>query len=721
MNSRVSVFVVSLVLSACGASLPPPENLPTVDAGALSDADAGVVVDDPGVDAGTMSSDAGEDAGTTTPDAGDDAGTMIDDAGTTTADAGYDAGTTISDAGTTTFDAGTMPYDGGVIGVEIGDGGVCSATSPRGSANFTGTTVGRPNTFALAKTSVLDGCNGRESHPGPDAVYRFTVPPGQVLAASVQSLTGDGSMSNPLYDPVAYVVEPPAWNCFIQNQTSTWAQCAAWSDASVMNAAALAGADGVEWTNLTARPVEVFLVIDSLRTTAPVGLDLDANGAADFWVTGAGAFSVTATLTPKPAVPANDTCMGATPLAAGITTGTTVSANADLTFDVSSDGCLTVSESQELGDVFYSATINPGQRFTVRASSPVADQTVAINVFNDICDEVRACKYATSRTGDPAVAFWDNTGTSPLTVMIQVFTMNGQTPGAPFALDSQFVPIPSGPANDTCTGAVVLTPGATPTAGTTVGAARDLTFASNNTCFDVTAQQDVFYSVVLPPQQRLVVTASTAELNAFIDVNTFVGACMNVASCTVGASSGTTPARVIRDNKTAAAQTVMVQVASNTSGAVGATFSVGATVSAIPAPPSNDTCAAAAVLMPGTTTQGTFVGSASHSPLTANATGCAGRRTLADVFYALTVPAGATATVTVTPPSGLDTAINITASSSSCSGVNTCVASNDRGYSGEVDSATYRNTSGSARTVLVQVLAYNGAEDTFSISAVITP
>lgn len=703
VSLRVSVFVVSFVLSACGASLPPPGNLPG-DAGAQGDADAGQVVAD---DAGTMSSDAGEDAGTTTPDAGDDAGTATLDAGTMP----FDAGST------------TMPYDAGIGdgGIELGDGGVCSATSPRGSANFIGTTVGRPNTFALAKTSVLDGCNGREAHPGPDAVYRFTVPPGQVLAASVQSLTGDGSMTNPLYDPVVYVVEPPAWNCFVQNQTSTWAQCAAWSEAPAMNAAALAGADRVEWTNLGARPVEVFLVIDSLRSTAPTGLDLDSNGAPDFWVTGSGAFSVTATLTPKPAAPANDTCAGAVPLIAGSTTGTTVSANSDLTFDVSADGCLTVSEDQELGDVFYSATINPGQRFIVQASSPVADQNVGINLFNDICNEVLACKYATSRPGDPAVAFWDNTGTSPLTVMIQVFTMNGQTPGALFTLDSQFVPIPAGPANDTCSGAVVLTPGAPPTAGTTVGAAEDLTYASNNTCFDVTHQQDVFYSVVLPPQQRLVVTASTAEPNAFLDVNTFLGACLNVASCTVGASSGTAPARAIRDNKTANAQTVMVQVASNTSGAVGATFSVGAAVSAIPAPPANDTCAAATVLTPGTTAQGTFVGSASHSPLTANATQCAGRRTLADVFYALTVPAGATATVTVTPPAGLDTAINITQSSTSCSGVGTCVGRDDRGYSGEADIATYRNTGNSARTVLVQVLAYNGAEDTFSISAVITP
>lgn len=676
--NRVSLgVVVSLLLSACGSSVPPP--LPEMGNPSTGDAGAQIEVD------------AGHDAGLITAE-----------------DAGVDSGT---------------PYDAGIedAGVEVGDGGVCSATSPRGTANFTGTTVGRSSTFELAKTPARDGCNGTEAHPGPDAVYRFTVPPRQVLSVSVQSLTGDGSTASPLYDPVAYLVEPPTWNCFIQNQTSTWAECSAWSAEPAMNAAALRGADALQWTNLDPRPVEVFLVIDSLRAATPAALDLDQDGTPEFWVTGAGEFSVTATLAPMPNAPANDTCMGAIPLAAGVTTGTTVSANADLTFDVSADGCLSVSESQDIGDVFYSATINPGQRFIVSASSPVADQTVAINLFNDICEEVRACKYGASRPGDPAVAFWDNTGSSPLTIFVQVFTMNGQTPGAAFTLDSQFVTIPSGPANDTCAGAVLLTPGAAPTAGTTVGAVEDLTFASNNTCFDLTHQQDVFYSVVLPPQQRLVVTAQTPDPIAQLDVNTFLGACMNVASCTVGATTATAPARAIRDNKTAAAQTVMVQVASNTTGAVGTAFTVGATVGAIPAPPANDTCSAAVALTPGATAQGTFVGAAAHSPLTANAMQCAGRRSLADVFYELTVPAGATATVTVTPPPGLDTAINIMGSANTCSGVNSCVGRDDRGYSGEVDVATWRNAGGNARTVLVQVLAYNGAEDTFSISAVITP
>ena len=165
----------------------------------------------------------------------------------------------------------------------------------------------------------------------------------------------------------------------------------------------------------------------------------------------------------------------------------------------------------------------------------------------------------------------------------------------------------------------------------------------------------------------------------------------------------------------------MVQVSSLDNGALGAAFSIGATLGALPVAPSNDTCAAAPALVPATTVQGTFVGSNSNTPLAQIATQCAGSRTQADVFYSLTIPAGSTATVTVTPVAGLDTAINIISSAATCSNVLACVAKDDRGSPGQADIVSYRNNGASTRTVLVQVLAFDGAEDTFSINAVLSP
>jgi hypothetical protein len=648
----------------------------------------------------------------TEPPADLDGGTQLTttDAGQPEPDAGLDAGHT-PDAGL------VVATDGGTL---LGASS-CSASTPAGTSSFVSTTVGLPNTFHTAKTTSLGGCNGTEPHPGADTVFRFTVPPRQVITVAVQSLTGDGSQNAPLFDPVAYLVEPPDFNCTVQNHTSSWASCSSWSDASSQTPAALRGADALTWTNLSLRPVDVYVVIDSLRPRAPQALDLNQDGTSDFWVKGEGDFAVAMSTAPMPAAPTNDTCTGAIALTAGTLTGTTVSANSDLTFDVSADGCLTVSESQELGDVFYTATINPGQRLLLKATALTAEQTVAVNLFNDICHEVLVCKYDASPAPSPATAFWDNRGSTPLTIFIQVFTMNGQQAGGAFTLETRFDPIPSAPGNDTCSTATPLVAGNTLPNETTVGAAANLTFAQPNTCNDLTTQHDVFYSLTLPAQQRLVVTASTPDTDARLDLNLFTGACTNVASCKSGGSTANAPARAIRDNRGSTPELVMVQVSSLDSGAVGAPFSIGATLAPIPAAPANDVCGAALPLTPSTTTQGTFVGSAANSPLASGASQCSGRRTLADVFYSLTIPALSTATFTVTPVAGLDTAINILSSATACSGVSTCVGTDDRGYSGEADIASYRNTSNNPRTVLVQVMAFGGAEDTFSVNAVISP
>lgn len=130
-----------------------------------------------------------------------------------------------------------------------------------------------------------------------------------------------------------------------------------------------------------------------------------------------------------------------------------------------------------------------------------------------------------------------------------------------------------------------------------------------------------------------------------------------------------------------------------------------------------------AVLVANTLTNGTTTSATPNMGFfgTGASTTCSGSGSAkTDVYYSLEIPAGKTATITVTPGGmTMDTLINVIEPLTMCAGVTACIADDDTGFGGEDDIATYANTGTATKTVLVQVATWSNFEGDFTIRAAI--
>jgi hypothetical protein len=533
-------------------------------------------------------------------------------------------------------------------------------------------------------------------------------------------------MGMPIFDPAIYLVASPPTNCATAlADGGVQATCIAESADPFDSAADLLAPETLTWRNSTTSATDVYLVVESGWDPVTSQTDADGDGTDDTWVIGQGDYTVTVVVTPLPPVPANDTCANAAalPTMGTATNGTTQGANADITFDASSD-CV---DTTGLGDVFYSVSIPAGQRLTVAATTQAANTAIGINVFEGACTNVVTCRSASQQTsGMAATTTYDNRGTAPITVLVEVATLDDAGNGADFSLTATVAALPPPPGNDTCAAPAALTP-ATSTPGTIAGSSADMFLGTAATGCEAgqggAPMKDVFYTLAVPAGQRATISVDPdALIDAVLNVTDSPSTCTAVAACVGGADSGGTddPERVIYDNITGAAVTLLIQVGSYDSEE--GTFSIQATVGAIPPPPANDVCAAPQALTSGMATTGTTVSATTSTLFTGASATCEASTTpKKDVFYSLVVPPTKMATIVVTPAAAMDVFINVVDSTLGCTGVGACLSGADNGFDGDAETATYTNSGAANQTVLIQVGAWDGVEDTFSITATVTP
>lgn len=436
---NIALIALGLVLSGCPSGECTGEACVGTDAGEQTDAGR------PLVDAGTG------DAG------GSDAGTMHDAGGS---DAGVDAGEEMD--GGEALDAGALI-----------PGDTCDLAQVLGLSVYSDTT-------ALAHDN-LPGCMPAGDAPGPELVYRVTVPPNERLLARVVPPTM--ASSTILFDPSIYLIEAanmcrPGPNGLLD--------CAAFADNASFNAP-----EQVTYVNHGSTPKDVFVVIDS-----PI--------AADDWLTGVskgGPFSLEVSFGPAPA---GDDCATATTLLPGNT------ATAQSLFGFSDDVADSNSVCAALApapDRVYSVPVPAGQQLVITMGGFSQQQAwTRASIFHSLasCGAGSTCASTQEFFAmSSQAARWVNTSSATVNALVVVEASN---PLLQFNITAAVrAPLP----DDTCANPTPLTPGPT-TMGTLVGYSNDFETprAVGGSCFGYSRGADRMYSLSVPPGQRGTLTVT---------------------------------------------------------------------------------------------------------------------------------------------------------------------------------------------------------------------
>lgn len=238
------------------------------------------------------------------------------------------------------------------------------------------------------------------------------------------------------------------------------------------------------------------------------------------WV--AGSFTTSAT------PPANDDCVGAVMLtvnpdyACGVTTsGTTVSATA------STETAPTCGATGTNDDVWFKfIATNTAHRIVLSNVSGSTDMAMAAysgscgSLVQVLCSDPNTMDLTGLIVGQEyKVRVWTYTSTATTTATFNICV------GTP----------PPPPANDNCSGAILLTPGATfaqnPLTATTVGATLT-TDATATTACQTTRYADTWYSVVVPASGSITIETATTAGTAVTDtvMGVYTGSCGSLVS-----------------------------------------------------------------------------------------------------------------------------------------------------------------------------------------------
>jgi hypothetical protein len=252
------------------------------------------------------------------------------------------------------------------------------------------------------------------------------------------------------------------------------------------------------------------------------------------------------------------------------------------------------------------------------------------------------------------------------------------------------------PANDTCATATMI--GVGTFTGTTLGAVND--YGDGTMCANADGG-DVVYAIDVPAGNVLSVSVTTSD-------GTF-----DPSISLVDASCGGTPRVCLDGDDTGLASAVNVAEYNNTTGAtvrilavvdtyddatLGGEFDLTASLTA---PSSNDTCATATPVSSGASIDGNTLGASNDYTSGTNCSGTSGP----DVVYALDVPAGQRATVTVRGTGSFDPSINLLAGpAATCGGTPfDCIDGDDSGSASTTNTVVWTNETGSDTTVYAVV------------------
>jgi hypothetical protein len=139
-------------------------------------------------------------------------------------------------------------------------------------------------------------------------------------------------------------------------------------------------------------------------------------------------------------------------------------------------------------------------------------------------------------------------------------------------------------------------------------------------------------------------------------------------------------------------------------------------------PVPGDSCRAPVALSSGSPQTGTTIGFMNDFDVTepsACGSALSGGYTAPDVVYSLTVPAGATLTVTVTPAASWD--VGLILLGNCAAGAASCLEASDQGNAGAAETVVYAVNGSSAETVFVVVDGWTESEaGSFTLTAQLT-
>lgn len=326
-------------------------------------------------------------------------------------------------------------------------------------------------------------------------------------------------------------------------------------------------------------------------------------------------------------------------------------------------------------------------------------------------------------------------GVGPGSYWLMVDTPNGVAAlsRTDYDLSVKFMGMPS---NDTCTGAIDVTPTGTTTRttmGDTTFAANDTTLSSSSSssaCYAATLNflplsgKDVMYSVVVPARKRLTATVtptSAASWHPGIWLSTACAA-GGEFSCVASAASSTAPGpQTVSWTNVATSDRTMYVIVDSTQDA--GAFTLATSFTDGPAAPPNDTCSGAIALdltsglatISSATTEG--ASDDYHPGVQLTSAACKDTSAYyngADVVYSAVVPAGKRLSVTAYPVGQFNPALWI---SDTC-GPNaeaTCLAARDG--DGTRENVVWTNTGTADKPVTIHVDAQDPVGGAFSLSA----
>lgn len=438
-------------------------------------------------------------------------------------------------------DAGGLDDAVALDGAVAFDGGTgCGEVLVAHTATLQGTTRGRPNRLDWLSYWDREEWN---RYPGPEQVFRLTVPPRSRVVVTTTG-AGEGTFDRPHFEPTTALLTSDSCGAGVTPR------CLAASTGAVEFEP-----DVVAWSNGAETSVEVLLSVDSIWQDGVTGIDTDGG----LWVTNVGDFVATVTTTPLEPAPAHDRCVAPAPLAEGLSAGTTVGAVGG---DVVYSPGVNCGKTQDASDVFYSASVPPGQRLTVEATPTTPGVGLMLSLFAGPCGAVEGCDVLVFATVPGLVERrFDNLGTAAQGVAVRVATMHvvetsttsgtifstlrppAVDPAAPsgaFSLTTTIAPIPPPPPNDACAAPQPLVVG-TVTSATLMSAHPTSVGASGlERCSALDPSMlDVYFVVDVPPAQSATFTVTpSSRLDLVVDVLDSAASCENLTRCAASSSSG---------------------------------------------------------------------------------------------------------------------------------------------------------------------------------------
>ncbi len=591
-------------------------------------------------------------------------------------DGGYDAGN----------DAGMMPGDGGHDAGTTPDAGYDAGTDasmPGDASVDSGTDASMPG-----DASVDAGSDGGSTSPvsgmcsAPVVVTDGTMLTGQDVSVGSDDLSSDcrSSASGP---NVYYQLTIPAGEAAIVVVTPDSSldatirvldSCLATSCLSSVDSHAGGGAETLSYYNGGTADQTVILAVGAYLSSSVGTFSMQVTFVAP---TGNGACSAATTVTPGTPLTGQDVTMGV----------------ADLSGD-----CLTYANGPNL---FYEVTVPNGMVMTAVAT-PDSSMDATIRLL-DSCSAT-SCMAAVNDgyTGDPESLRYANTTGSDQTLILAVGANDSSSTGT-FSL-SVSMAAPAG--NTVCTVPTTVSDGTT-----LVGEDASIGFDDlSSDCLSYSTGPNVYYQVTVP--MGMVLSATVSPDTVGMDPTIRLLDSCSATSCMAGVNDGYTgdPENLYYTNTTSADQTLIMAVGSYDTSTTG-TFDLAVSIAP---PPANATCTSATVVSDGDTISG-------DNPALGTDTldsACLSSDTGTVLYYSVTVPDGMSLNVNVTPSSYWNPNIRLL---DSC-GATACMANADGGYSGDPESLSYTNTTGSSQDLILAVgSSGTGSPGPFDMSVSVAP